>query len=142
MKHSVRFCLLATSLCISGAHGADSYGRLFTSPAQRAELDDRFAAHRADEADVEGEPQPRTADRPLRLNGTLIGSSGRKEVWINGQSASDLTNPPVVRVLSSERVQIKPSGSLPPATMKPGQVLDTTTGQVSEPYLNKTIPGS
>jgi|GEM_PF-1773782 len=116
----------------------DPYGLLFTTPDQRARLDNRFSANagddtRGDAEQLQSEPQ---VMRPLKLNGTLVSSVGKKEVWINGegQLAPGEARNSRVHLLNSDRVQVKTSLSGPAHDMKPGQVLDPNTGVVSEGY--------
>ena len=72
---SALFALLAT--CAQA--DKDPYGLLFTTPDQRAQLDNRFNSHAAS-----NDSQPGTVSgeqlvaHPLKLNGTLISSSGKK----------------------------------------------------------------
>jgi len=137
MKHTLRSALLAALLAGCVSTQADPYGLLFTTPDQRARLDNRFISHGAnDEASVgDGHTEPQVA-LPLKLNGTLVGNAGKKEVWINGegQLAPGENSNAHVHLLTSDRVRVKPSASAPAHDMKPGQVLDPNTGIVSEAY--------
>jgi len=123
------------------ACGDDPYGLLFTTPAQRAQLDNRFNGRDAgasDAADTGGaEPQ---AAASLRLNGTLISNTGRKEVWINGQRQLATGSAANVWVLGPDNIQVRRTPSARPQAMKPGQVMDATTGKISEAYSSATWP--
>jgi hypothetical protein len=126
-------CLLAST----GAFGRDPYGLLFTTPAQRAQLDNRFntgTGHNAGSAT--GVSEAAQAPRSLTLNGTLISNTGRQEVWINGhrQLTAASGTAPAVRVLGPDVVQVRPTPSAKSRPMKPGQVMDTTTGAIREAY--------
>ena len=137
MKHltltGALFALLST--CIQA--NDDPYGLLFTTPDQRARLDNRFNSHITGSdlktGAVSGEHQ---VARPLKLNGTLISSSGKKEVWINGESqiAAGGKQSGNVQLLKANKVRIKQSSSGQTHDMKPGQILDPTTGTISEAY--------
>jgi hypothetical protein len=128
------FCLLA---CSFRASGGDTYGLLFTSPAQRAQLDNRFnnrAAADTGAAAPVGEPLPAQS---LKLNGTLTSSAGKKEVWINGRRQLSVAGGPAaaVSITGPDTVQVKSAPSAKAQAMKPGQVMDAATGEISEAYL-------
>ena len=66
----------------------------------------------------------------------MISSSGKREVWINGHSGS-AEQPPgsaSVELLESARVRVRARSSGRRYVLKPGQVLNATSGQVSEGY--------
>ena len=118
----------------------DPYGLLFTTPEQRARLDNRFngaavgdTESQADAAGVE----PRAAP-PLKINGTLVSSGGKKQVWINGESRIGPVQDSggLVQLLNAIRVRVRPTTH----ELKPGQVLDPNTGSVSEVYQLAPAP--
>jgi hypothetical protein len=122
-----------------GAAGDDPYGLLFTSPGQRAQLDNRFTQTvNEDGVSATGDAGSSRTARLLKLNGTLISSGGKKEVWINGERQLDgsATQTSGIRVLSTDTVKVRSSVSGVPHDMKPGQILDADTGLVSEAYAN------
>ena len=115
---------------------ADRYGTLFTTPEQRARLD---AARNGVPAEPVAQRQGDGAaakNDEVKLNGTLVSSAGRKEVWLNGESQmrGSGVNGSRVRVLTSERIQFQSSPGATPHYMKPGQVLDPGTGELRESY--------
>jgi len=116
---------------------ADEFGTLFTTAAQRARLDNgaRDVAA-ATEGNGAGTAQAAEAPRPLKLNGTLIGRSGKKEVWINGKPEIHNGNRrhPRVNLVRNGSVHFKPAAAGTSRLMKPGQVYDPRTGTVSESY--------
>ncbi len=131
---------LATGLLLAAMSSnlpADEFGTLFTTAAQRAKLDNgaRDIAP-ATKGSGAGAAQAAEAPRPLKLNGTLIGRSGKKEVWINGKPEIHNGNRrhPRVNLVRNGSVYIKPSAAGAPRLMKPGQVYDPQTGTVSEAY--------
>ena len=104
-------------LCVAAAssHAAPEPGRLFYSPAQRAQLEQlrlvpagRHAAARAEPAYVP----------PLRFDGVVVRSDGRTTRWVNG------------------RAQVGSNGT---GGLKPGQV--RADGKVYEPYQILPSPG-
>lgn len=132
LTFAITSCML---MYASGAFAGDSYGLLFTTPAQREQLDSRFSNHAAD-ADPGDTATPAQQSPVLTLNGTLISNTGRKEVWINGQRQPTGAPGRAVRatVIGPEKVQIRPMASAPARTMKPGQIMDTATGRIREAY--------
>jgi len=140
--YSIALLALA-SIC---AHaGNDPYGLLFTTPDQRARLDNRFTGGNDISAPQSGETGAETqVVRPLKLNGTLVSSVGKKEVWINGerQLAPGENQNGRVRLLNVDRVRIKSAASSRAHDLKPGQVLDPATGNVTEAYQQAVKPPS
>jgi len=116
---------------------ADEFGTLFTTSEQRAKLDKGISnAVPAAGGGTAGAAQSTTAPQPLKLNGTLIGRSGKKEVWINGQPEihNGKRRHPRVNLVRNGSVHFKPSADSAPRLMKPGQVYDPQTGTVREAY--------
>jgi len=122
---------------IASSVQADQYGTLFTTAEQRAKLD-RGSSDTAPAADgaTGGTAQAVKPPQPLKLNGTLIGRSGKKEVWINGQPEihNGKRKHSRVNLVKNGNVHFKPSSADAPRLMKPGQVYDPQTGTVSEAY--------
>ena len=117
------FTLLLAGL-VSPAHATSLSGRLFFTPAQRAQIEaGRNRGTPAPAADTPG-PQDTT------YNGYVLRSDGRATLWINGQP---------------RRLQHAPAtpGKLKlPAlpTLKPGQEFNTRYGRVLEPYERPAPP--
>ncbi len=133
------FTLLST--CVQA--DSDPYGLLFTAPEQRARLDNRFndQSPRTDSSSATGNAQAQLA-HTLKLNGTLISSSGKKEVWINGESQFAAGNIQTgnIRLLNADKVRVKASASARAHDMKPGQILDPNTGTVNEAFQQTVTP--
>lgn len=72
MKTLLTICGLA--LMLSCAAGAETLGRLFYTPAQRAQMDYEFAQ----------EVQPGGNGNSLTLNGIVQMHGGKRTAWING----------------------------------------------------------
>lgn len=131
---------VVAALCLltcTGAFGRDPYGLLLTTPEQRAQLDNRFNTDSGDAAGgTPGVPAEARAPRSLTLNGTLLSNTGKREVWINGrrQLTAASGSGPAVRLIGPDVVQVRPSASATSRPMKPGQIMDTTTGAVREAY--------
>ncbi len=130
---------------------AQRLGRLFTSPEQRATLDElRYQAQftrpapepEAQPAVAAAQPEPQ-AEGPmisrLTVNGVVRQSGGRGSVWVNGD---EVRRGSVTR----EGIQVDPAGiggrnvrvRLPSGVesveLKPGQQIDVQSGAVLEPY--------
>ncbi len=131
---------LATSLLLTMLASnilADEFGTLFTTAEQRAKLDSGVRDTGPVTGDATGGTAPSAKTfRPLKLNGTLISRSGRKEVWINGQPEIHNNKHKYSRVNLGRNgnVHFKPSAASVPRLMKPGQVYDPQTGTVHESY--------
>lgn len=123
--------------------GEDPYGLLFTSPGQRAQLDNRFAGNPVEtQTGIATGTVTAHAPRLLELNGTLISDTGRKEVWINGESQlqTNAAQTGRIHLLGSNRVQVRLSPSGMPRNLKPGQVLNPETGSITEAYAKAALP--
>ncbi|BBP05570.1 hypothetical protein TPL01_02710 [Sulfuriferula plumbiphila] len=116
------FSLLLFGL-VSTAYAASLSGRLFYTPAQRAQIE--AGRNR-------GTPAP--ADTPgaqdTTYNGYVLRSDGRVTLWINGQPRR------------LQRAPATPGTLRLPATpaLKPGQEFNTRYGRVFEPYERPDPP--
>lgn len=118
---------------------ADPYGTLFTTPEQRARLDDARNGGTVTTAALEQGKDATAKPETLKLNGTLVSNFGNKEVWVNGEprlQGADLTGP-LVQVLNRDRVRLQTSPGAAVHDMKPGQVLDPGTGQLREAWQHE-----
>jgi hypothetical protein len=104
---------------------AESLGRLFHTPEQRALLDN---ARKTMPMNAGGETQtPSTPD--FTLKGVVTRSDGKRSVWINGHLEQDTTP---TRGLERNQAQVRlPSGEV---KLKVGQSIDPATGRVTENY--------
>lgn len=139
MKHLAVFTTLSL-LAGTPAFGSDPYGQLFTTPVQRAQLDNRFtASSNTGEAETSVTAvSDRQAPASLQLNGMLTSSTGKKEVWINGrrQLGDAFGSAARVSVLGPDAVQVRPALSARGRAMKPGQIMDLASGEISEAYTS------
>ena len=74
MRSTLKICLAAIALAISTFSSADELGRLFFTPAQRAQLDYSFAQSAGSGGN----------GRALTLNGIVQQHGGKRTIWING----------------------------------------------------------
>ena len=128
-------CGIAMFFFTLSAEG-DPYGTLFTTAAQRAKLNGQPDTAQTAQSISGQEVDKSSAVAPIRLNGTLLSSEGKKEVWLDGQPQLSGAAPDKnrIRLLRTDRVHIQANNGTVVHAMKPGQVLDPETGQVSEYY--------
>jgi hypothetical protein len=100
---------------------AQELGRLFFTPEQRAALDARRRARIPDRPAAPAIISPGT-----RLDGYVKRSSGLPTVWVNGESTQDAAPAPDGRVA----VPVGDGGAR--IELKPGEVLDRTSGEVRD----------
>lgn len=123
--------LLAAAGGLRGAQAGDALGRLFLTPEQRARIDARV------HDGLPGRPGERAAPAAgerLVLNGLLRGSDGRQRLWLNGRGADPRRAGAPFALLRDGRVRVHWNGNT--SVLKPGQVLDPATGEVSELFAD------
>jgi hypothetical protein len=100
---------------------AQELGRLFFTPEQRAALDARRRARIPDRP-----AGPAVISPTTRLDGYVKRSSGLPTVWVNGESTQDSAPAPDGRVA----VPVGERGAR--IQLKPGEILDRTSGEVRD----------
>jgi hypothetical protein len=132
----------------SSALAADSLGRLFLTPDQRAQLEtvraqrDRRLPAVADTTEAAPAPVPQGPD-VVTYNGIVRRSDGKSTVWINGKPVNErnrVHNDSEVNVLGVRRdgavsVAIPQAGRT--GSLKVGQSLEVTSGVIEESYLRR-----
>lgn len=121
MKQCI-FSLLLFGL-VSPAHAASLSGRLFYTPAQRAQIE--AARNRGTPAHVD---TPSVED--TTYNGYVVRSDGSATLWVNGQPHRLQHAPGAPGTL---RLPAMPA-------LKPGQEFNTQYGRVLEPYERAAPP--
>ncbi len=113
------------------ASRADSLGRLFTTPQERASLDSKSGIKLANRNTAQSK-----ASQHIKLNGTVTSSTGKRNFWVNGKKHSN-KNPdePRVHLTKSRQIQIDTPYRSKSAIIKPGQVLNLGNGQVYEAFM-------
>jgi hypothetical protein len=103
-------CLMPLPLDAADTQPAE-LGRLFFTPAQRAQMQTARAhpATARTQPDLPGEPE--TAPAPVQFNGVLIRSDGKATRWVDGKAQT---------------------GTSGISNMKPGQI--RANGKLYEPY--------
>lgn len=102
---------------------AQEIGRLFFTPEQRAALDARRNARVPDKP----APAPAVASPTTRLDGYVRRSDGKSTVWVNGAPLE--STPAIGRDL---HVAVPVGESDARVRLKPGEVLDRGSGEVSD----------
>ena len=146
MRAPFAIVLVAASLFASRAALAETFGRLFLTPEQRAQLDEiRLDPNfgKAPELPV-SEPSEDGPVGPvvphLTINGLVIRSSGINASWINGRSITDAgSTREGIRVQTRKlrgggTVRLELPGGLETVQIKPGQKIDLLSGGIFEPY--------
>jgi hypothetical protein len=137
--------LLFAAILVQGSPApvsAAELGRLFLTPAERAQLEElRAPQSEPDDATIaEGEPTDAGSEQPalpITVNGIVRRSDGTRTVWINGISSFDGDTEALPEYvdrasLSSGRVTLKDPNGLRTIVLKPGQTYDPALGAVSE----------
>jgi hypothetical protein len=114
---------LALLLCMafSPALPAQELGRLFFTPEQREALDARRRARVPDKPAA----APVIASPTTRLDGYVHRSDGKHTVWVNGDTADAAPQ-------ADGRVPVTAGDGGARVRLKPGQVLDRGTGEVTD----------
>ncbi|MES9843044.1 MAG: hypothetical protein ABW131_00240 [Candidatus Sedimenticola sp. 6PFRAG5] len=142
--------LLFAASVVGFVHAETSLGRLFTSATDRASLN---KLRNADVVQVSGdgireEKRIDVPDKPeesavdLILNGVVIRSDGQKTIWINGQQVKPGAGVDNVHIFggadSNSHIVVGAPGKRA-VKLKPGQRLDSGSGQVQESYRMNTV---
>jgi hypothetical protein len=118
---------------------AQEIGRLFFTPEQRQALDARRKARLPDRPSA-----PMVVSPTTRLDGYVHRSGGKSTVFVNGEPVPehDAASP---RIGDSGRANVNVGESGSRAHLKPGEVLDRSTGEVRDVLRGGEIrvhPGS
>lgn len=124
------------------ANGAETLGRLFFSPEQRAQLD-TLRIKKVVATQTKDEPPPEF----VKYSGIVRRNDGRTTVWVNNKALSDKeireTSSLVGRVERDGRitVQTNTQGSIAPTLqLKVGQSAELLSGRVQEPFSPRAAP--
>lgn len=142
--------LLAALLALTGAaQAAEIEGRLFFTPAQRAQLD-ALRAQKVRQPPQIGEEENTAAPAPevITYGGIVRRSDGKSTVWLNDKAISDrakAADAGIGRVRTDGAITIKPPQSERSVSLKVGQSLEVVSGVIEEPYarqLTRTLPAA
>ncbi len=144
-----RFAMTLGILCAMNAHGQESLGRLFHTPAERIRLDamrtEAIARANRPVAAVTEEAPPPPAPRTLTLNGIVRRSDGEATVWVNGKAmdAAPGTRDVMPGSLGRDAAGFHLPESGRRVRLKVGQSVEATSGVVEESYSRRrTLPAA
>ncbi len=128
--HLKKWCVAMLFVCVVPFTAqAETLGRLFHTPEQRALLD---LARKSTPLNAVGEPTAApaaTVQEGLSVSGIVNRSDGKRSTWVNGRLEHDPAN---IGKQDRSQVWVKlPGGEV---KLKVGQSLDPTTGQVAEGF--------
>lgn len=119
--------LMCAALAAGNLAQAQSLGRLFSSPEQRARLDAQRSGPPTAAAAQAAPPPPPPPGPPVQLDGLVQRSSGRSTVWLNRTPQQE----PYNQLAASGRLTLTlSSGQV--VVLKPGQQYDPASGTVVE----------
>jgi hypothetical protein len=143
----MRYLLIALTLISHAAFAAEPFGRLFTTPTERATLDHLRQTRKIEPANVD-QPQEAIEVAPvippeISVQGYVKRSDGKKgTVWINEKPVQENSSTGEMEVgkLPSEgnQIQIRVPGLDRSLKLKAGQAYDPQTDSITE---NKVRPG-
>jgi hypothetical protein len=140
----MRRAIIAATLGALGLVPAQTFavepiGRLFFTPAQRAQLDNaRSQKNRATLASEQQEGAP--APEVVTYSGMVRRSDGKSTVWINNRSVQDREAPggvAVGRVRPDGALTIQVPQSSRNVELKVGQSVEVLSGTIEEPYARR-----
>jgi hypothetical protein len=144
MKYFILLLILVGQLAFGQfATAAEPIGRLFTSPAERSNLDHLRqtrklnAPVKIDAPDIVLEAAPVLLPREVNLQGYVKRNDGKQgTVWVNDEAMQENSSSKGVQVgrlpEDSNRVPMKLSGNGKRLNLKAGQVYDPETNRVRE----------
>jgi len=120
--------LAGLTLCIGGPNlaAAAELGRLFYTPAQRAQLESARAHHVSQFVS-----QTKPASPPLRYDGVVIRSDGQTTRWVDGKAQVGTSS-----VTDLKPGQIRAGGKV----YEPYQVLRPTPARPAGPVIKESAP--
>jgi len=133
---------LALALAAGGVPAAEPLGRLFFTPAQRAQLDvARGQKSRGTPASEQEEAAP--VPEVVTYGGIVRRNDGKTTVWINNRAVNDGKSADRLPVAS----RVRPDGSINlevPQTnrsvnLKVGQSVEIVSGTIEEPYARSPV---
>jgi hypothetical protein len=122
---TARSVIVALALLVPGSTLAQEVGRLFFTPEQRAALDARRRARVPDKPAAALVASPTT-----RVDGFVKRSGAPSTVWVNGEPLAEGAGD-APRIGPRTSVSVGGDGGRR-ANLKPGEVLDRSTGEVRD----------
>jgi len=142
----MRYILLALLLLPSLALSAETFGRLFTTPAERANLDHLRQTRKIEPVNLD-QPQemmevaPPSLPPEISVQGYVKRSDGKKgTVWVNNEPVQENSSTGEVEVGKlpnhGSGIQLTLPGIDKSVRLKAGQAYDPETGSISENKVN------
>jgi hypothetical protein len=133
---------LCTLLLAAGAAAAaEPLGRLFYTPAQRAQLDTLRSQRNIAPPVVPEQQEPVPVPEVITYGGIVRRSDGRTTVWINNHAINDgkdgNRSAVVSRVQADGSVAVEVPQTSRNVKLKVGQSVDIVSGAVAEPYARR-----
>jgi hypothetical protein len=131
MRRVLGLLAIAILVALPPAVQAQSLGRLFLTPAQRAALDLRRASRLPDK------PAAVIVESPTaRINGQVVRSDGRSTVWVNGAPVREGSQSEGLRVTPTSRTAESVSLAIGEGDrrveLKVGESMNRDTGEVHD----------
>ena len=128
-------CMLGNAPMVA----AENLGRFFSTPAERAAIDEARSVYEYGKVIVPQKAAAAPVVEQVTINGVVVRSSGHNASWINGTSiASGDMTPEGVRVETLDRsggtVRIIMPNGLDTVSLKPGQQINVVKGSVQEAW--------
>lgn len=140
MRFSAALLALATLQHLSvSAPAAEPLGRLFFTPAQRAQLD--VAREQKSRASLPYEQEAVPLPETITYSGMVRRNDGKSTVWLNNRAVNDrqpVDGVPVVgRVRPDGRIVLDTTQGGSNVELKVGQSVDIVSGTIEEPYARR-----
>ena len=131
MMRTLTLGMLLLFAALPSALHAQSLGRLFLTPEQRAALDLRRASR------VPDKPAAVVVESPTaRINGQVVRSDGRSTVWVNGQPVREGGQSEGLRVApaspTADSVSLAVGEGSRRVELKVGESMNRDTGEVRD----------
>jgi hypothetical protein len=138
MRRVLGLLAIAILVALPPAVQAQSLGRLFLTPAQRAALDLRRASRLPDK------PAAVIVESPTaRINGQVVRSDGRSTVWVNGAPVREGSQSEGLRVTPTSRTAESVSLAIGEGDrrveLKVGESMNRDTGEVRDLLGDGTV---
>jgi len=147
----MRYLLIAFTLLSNVAFAAEPFGRLFTTPAERATLDHLRQTRKIEPVNID-QPQEVIEVAPvvppeISVQGYVKRSDGKKgTVWINEQPVQESSRTGEIEVgklpKEGNQVQIKVPGIDKSLRLKAGQAYDPETDSITESKVRAAEPAA
>jgi hypothetical protein len=134
--------VLAFLFAAGAAIAAEPVGRLFYTPAQRAQLD-VLRSQKSIAPPVPEQPEPVAMPDIVTYGGIVRRSDGKTTVWINNHVVNDGKANDGLAISSKVRSDDRVSVKLPQASgsidLKVGQSVEVVSGTIAEPYTRRSV---